>query len=469
MTQEIAKKSATELIQLFQKMELSPVEVAKAMLTRIQELNPEINAVYHVEEESALKSALASEKRWLQGNPIGLLDGIPTTVKDALPTMGMPMYRGSAANSAEIANSDHSTVARIKEHGAVILGKNTMCDYGILGAGVSSKHGVTRNPWNLKYNTGASSSGAAATVAAGIGPISIGTDIVGSIRLPASFCGLYGLKPSQGRVPYYFPNSPSLVAGPMTRTVEDAARMLTVLAQPDKRDYTALAFDNIQYHKELQPLNLLNKKALFIPSLGMGPLLDLEVDLHIRDAVKDLMAEGLQVDFMDTPPFQRNEFEAAEDFYRIRTLTEFQKQQKENLEKSPIIYNWTRAGVSQSATDLYDAFNAIQKLRERAMKLIDGYDFVLLPSSPIPAFEAEKAAPDEKKLFDPWCYTFLFNLTEQPAASINCGFTRKGLPIGLQIVGNRFDDLGVLRLSKMYEKIRNKQPILPEEGLFSKV
>ncbi|OSY87513.1 hypothetical protein WH52_10945 [Tenacibaculum holothuriorum] len=454
--------TALQLLEAYRRQELSPVEVTKFMLARIEEVNPKINAVYYVVAENALKEALASEKRWKEGNPIGLLDGIPTTVKDALGTIGMPMYRGSAANEAEIATTDHSTVARLKEHGAIILGKNTMCDYGILGAGVSSKHGVTRNPWNLAHNTGASSSGAAATVAAGIGPISIGTDIVGSIRLPASFCGLYGLKPSQGRVPYYFPNSPSLVAGPMTRTVDDAALMLTVLAQPDKRDYTALPFDNIQYHKELKPLDLLNKKALFIPSLGFGPTLDLEVDLHIRDAVKDLKYEGLNVDILDTPPFKKDEYEAAEAFYKIRTLTEFQKLPTEDLSKSNTIYNWTRDGVDMKATDLYDAFNIIQKLRERAMQLIHGYDFVLLPSTPIPSFEAEKAAPDETRLFDPWCYTFLFNLTEQPAASINCGFTKKGLPIGLQIVGNRFDDLGVLQLSKMYENLRSEPIVYPK-------
>lgn len=461
MSHNIAYMSALELLEAYRTKALSPVEVTKAMLERIEKVNPKINAIYHLDPSTAIRAAKVSEKRWLSGNPIGLLDGIPTTVKDALGTIGMPMYRGSAANNAEIATIDHSTVARIKEHGAIILGKNTMCDYGILGAGVSSKHGVTRNPWHLKHNTGASSSGAAATVAAGIGPISIGTDIVGSIRLPASFCGLYGLKPSQGRVPYYFPNSPSLVAGPMTRTVTDAALLLTVLAQPDKRDFTALPFQDIAYHKHLQPLNLLNKKALYISSLGMGPILDLEVDLHIRDAVKDLQAEGLTVDIMDTPPFHKEDYKAAEAFYKVRTLTEYQKLPKEALEKSPIIHRWTQDAKQMSATELYDAFNAIQRLRERAMQLIDEYDFILLPSSPIPAFEAEKAAPDESRLFDPWCYTFLFNLTEQPCASINCGFTKEGLPIGLQIVGNRYDDLGVLRLSKMYEDIREQQPEFP--------
>lgn len=461
MNTEIIHMTAFELLEAYQKKTLSPVEATKVMFSHIEKVNPQINAIYYLDEENALKAAKASEKRWWNGRPEGLLDGIPTTVKDALPTVGMPMYRGSAANDPDIATTDHPTVARIKDHNAIILGKNTMCDYGILGAGVSSKHGVTRNPWNLKYNTGASSSGTAATLAAGVGPVSIGTDIVGSIRLPASFCGLFGLKPSQGRVPYYFPNSPSLVAGPMARNVKDGALLMTVLTQPDKSDFTALPFENISWHLELNPFHLSTKKALFVPHLGFGSPLHNEVKRLVNQAIQNLETEGLIIDVLEDSPFHSNAHLPAEIFYKIRTLTEYQKLPPEDLPKSPIIYKWTRDGLDKSATDLYNAFNALQKLREKTMQLIEGYDYVLLPTSPIPAFAAEKAAPDPDRLFDPWGNTFLFNLTEQPAASINCGFTKKGLPIGLQIVGKRFDDLGVLRLSKKYEDIRENQPAFP--------
>jgi Asp-tRNA(Asn)/Glu-tRNA(Gln) amidotransferase A subunit family amidase len=445
--------SACELLEAYRSKQLSPVEVTKAMFQHIEIANPSINAVYFLVKKAAITAAEASEKRWLKGAEKGLLDGIPMTVKDALPTKGMPSFRGSAANVGTIATTDHSTVARIKEHHAIILGKNTMCDYGILGSGVSSKHGVTRNPWNIKYNTGASSSGAAASIAAGIGPIAIGTDIVGSIRLPASFCGLYGLKPSQGRVPYYFPNSPSLVAGPMARNVTDAALLMTVISQADKRDFTALPYQHIEWHKVLQPLDLSKKKALLVLDLGFGLRVDEEVKNKVEQAAKDLVNIGLNVEILANPPFTKDADAPAERFYKIRTLTEYSKLPAEDLVKSPIIYQWTRAGEEMSAKALYADFLALQKLREKTMQLMDGYDFLLLPSAVQPPFLAEKAAPDESRLFDPWGNTFLFNLTEQPAASINCGFTQLGLPIGLQIVGQRYDDIGVFRLSKMYEEI----------------
>lgn len=453
MNTRIVYMSACELLEAYRSKQLSPVEVTKAMFQHIEIANPSINAVYFLVKKAAITAAEASEKRWLKGAEKGLLDGIPMTVKDALPTKGMPSFRGSAANVGTIATTDHSTVARIKEHHAIILGKNTMCDYGILGSGVSSKHGVTRNPWNIKYNTGASSSGAAASIAAGIGPIAIGTDIVGSIRLPASFCGLYGLKPSQGRVPYYFPNSPSLVAGPMARNVTDAALLMTVISQADKRDFTALPYQHIEWHKVLQPLDLSKKKALLVLDLGFGLRVDEEVKNKVEQAAKDLVNIGLNVEILANPPFTKDADAPAERFYKIRTLTEYSKLPAEDLVKSPIIYQWTRAGEEMSAKALYADFLALQKLREKTMQLMDGYDFLLLPSAVQPPFLAEKAAPDESRLFDPWGNTFLFNLTEQPAASINCGFTQLGLPIGLQIVGQRYDDIGVFRLSKMYEEI----------------
>ncbi|PCE66026.1 hypothetical protein B7P33_01620 [Sediminicola luteus] len=446
--------TARELLESYASKRLSPVEVVKAMFERIDAVNPTINAIYHLDYDRAMAQASASEKRWLAGAPVGLLDGIPTTVKDALPCKDMPMYRGSAANKAEWATTDHSTVARIKAHNAVIMGKNTMCDYGILGGGVSSRHGVTRNPWQTDYNTGASSSGSGATVAAGMGPFAIGTDIVGSIRLPASFCGLVGHKPTQGRVPYYFPNSPALAAGPMARNVSDAALLMRVLSEPDPRDFTALPYDNVDYLEALDGLDIKRKKALYIPSLGLGPAVDTEVASAMDNAVKSLRDAGLEIAVLEKEPFATEDYKVAEAFYKIRCLTEFDTLPESDKVKSPLINNWTSTGKDMTAVALYQAYNALQRLRERTAQLIAGYDFLLLPTVASLPFKAELAAADESELFHPWLYTFLFNLSQQPAASVPCGFSSHGLPIGMQIVGPRYNDLEVLQLVKTFENCR---------------
>lgn len=454
MDNEIALLSAVELSNAYRTRNLSPVEVLETALARIEHTNPAVNAIYYLDHAPAKEAAKASEKRWSKDAPLGPLDGIPTTVKDALTTTGMPSYRGSAANGCEIAASDHSSVARLREGGAVILGKNTMCDYGILAAGVSSRHGVTRNPWDLSKTTGASSSGAAASVAALFEPFSVGTDIVGSIRLPASYCGLVGFKPSQGRVPYYFPNSPSLVAGPLARNVKDAALMMNTLSKPDERDFSALPYDNVDYLGGLEKTQLSGKKAKLILDLGFGVSVDEEVQSDVRGAARSLEHEGLAVDEVQDRPFEPSELDAAETFYKIRCLTELSTTPETAQPKSDIIWKWTRSGKEVSAVDLYRSFNALQLLREKTVRLLNGYDYLLLPSTPIPAHDADLPAPNPNKLFAPWCYNFLFNLSEQPALSINCGFTNSGLPIGLQIVGRRYDDLGVLQLAHIFEAVR---------------
>ena len=240
--------TAAELSAGYAAKRFSPAEITDALLRRTRDLNPALNALYTVDGERAMAAARASEARWVKGASLGPLDGVPTTIKDALPSVGDPGYRGSAAYAGDpVATADAPAVARMREAGMVFLGKTTMPDFGILASGTSSKHGVTRNPWRTDRTPGGSSAGAAASVAAGLAPVAVGTDIVGSIRLPASFTGLFGFKPSQGRVPYYVPNSPSLVAGPLARTVQDAALLMNVIAQPDGRDYTSLEYNRTDY------------------------------------------------------------------------------------------------------------------------------------------------------------------------------------------------------------------------------
>ncbi|WP_282169630.1 amidase family protein [Ruegeria atlantica] len=461
MTAPYSQLSARTMVQAFARLELSPVEVTQAALARIESVNPRINAIYHVDAEGALEAARASEKRWHDNIPMGPLDGVPTTVKDAMDCIGMPAFRGSAAGEVSVSTTDHPTVARMREAGSVILGKNTMCDYGILAGGVSSKHGVTRNPWDVSRTTGASSSGASASVAAGIEPVSIGTDIVGSIRLPASYCGLAGLKPSQGRVPYYVCNSPAITAGPLARNFGDVALHMNVLTGEDTRDFAALARDGVNYVSRLTRGDRKGMSVLVIPELGLGDPVAEGVQAALERTVQVLRDMGVQITYLETAPFSRTDWEPAEAFYKIRTLSELMRQPDAEQAKTPYIRDWTNDARALSAVEHQRNFDHTQALRERALALIDGHDFVLLPSTPDTAFAAELPGSDPDKPFESWANTFLFNLTEQPASSIPVGLDRNGLPIGMQLVGRRFDDLGVLQMSWRIERDIGEMPPAP--------
>jgi Asp-tRNA(Asn)/Glu-tRNA(Gln) amidotransferase A subunit family amidase len=448
-----AAMEAAELSRGYLKRSFSPLEVTVASLDRLTKLNPRLNAFYLVDPENAIRAAEASTRRWISGTQLSQLDGVPTSIKDALPSTGHPSFRGSAAHALEDLRSDFDApvVARMREAGMVFLGKTTMPDFGILPGSVSSKHGITRNPWNTEYSAGGSSSGAASSIAAGINPIVVGTDIVGSIRLPASFCGLFGLKPSQGRVPYYFPNSPSLVAGPMARCVTDAAMLMNCIVKPDSIDFTALPSSETDYVVSMKG-DVAGKRVGVIDSVGFGVEPDEEVLSVFVSGVNALETAGFKTRRLKLA-FTRAELREAERFYKARCRVELNTFPPERQQQASVILGWSAEAETMSATDLFRAFNCLQKMRERAARLIDGYDFLLLPSVPKPAFRAELSGFSAVEPFEPWINTFLFNLTEQPASSVPCGYTKLGLPVGLQIVGQRFDDIGVFRLSRVLEEL----------------
>lgn len=451
---DIGTLTAAELLASYGAKRLSPVEVTKFALDRIHATASTLNAFYVVQAEAALSAARESERRWHRGAPMGLLDGIPTSVKDALALEGTSSYRGSAATEATAVPSqfDAPCVSRMKEHGAIILGKTTMPDFGMLASGYSSKHGITRNPWDPASNPGGSSSGAAASVAVGISPLVVGTDIVGSIRVPASFCALVGHKPSQGRVPYYPPASPSLVAGPMARTVDDAALLLDVICQPDPRDFTALPACSPTFREQLSA-SIRDRRFGLLLNIGFGPEPDGEVIAHVRAAARAIQQLGASVVEIQ-PPFCQAQPMAAEAFYRTRCYTELSRYSAESRSRARVIETWANPASRMSAVDQFTHYSMMQADRERTLLLMDGLDFLLLPTVPTPPYDAEWAGPGGDRIFDGWCNTYLFNVSEQPAISINCGFSSERLPIGLQIVGRRFDDLGVLQAASAYERAR---------------
>jgi aspartyl-tRNA(Asn)/glutamyl-tRNA(Gln) amidotransferase subunit A len=448
---EFTDMSASSLIEGYRRKEFSPVEVTEAMLAAIEAWNPVINAFHHVDGEAALDQARASEARWRTGASQGLLDGVPTAVKDGLPMTGVPIYRGSLANGSNDipATADAPCVTRLRENGAVILGKTTMCDYGMLASGYSSKFGPTRNPRNPSVTSGGSSSGSAAAVAAGIAPVIIGTDIVGSVRNPASFCGLFGHKPSFGRVPYYPQTSPSVCAGPIARNVHDAALLLNVLAQPDSRDITALDPDGQDYTQGLDD-GVAGQRFGLVTELGLGPRVDSEVAALVEKAawVFELLSAGVTP---VTKPFEPHDITCADRFYQVRALAELTALPEDVQRSAEVIWNWSESARSYSATEHYQDYLGTQDLRQRFMDMMDGLDFLLLPTVPVPPYAAENPGLDNGDIFAPWSNTFVVNLTQQPAATIPCGETASGLPVGLQIVGRRFDDIGVLRAARAFE------------------
>jgi aspartyl-tRNA(Asn)/glutamyl-tRNA(Gln) amidotransferase subunit A len=451
--------TATEMLEAFAGKQASPVEVAKAVIARIEAYEPKLQALYAYDPDAALGDAKSSEERWMRGEA-RLLDGVPGTIKENIATRGTPVPLGTAARDLIPASEDAPPAARLREDGVVILAKTTMPDYGMLSSGLSSFHPLARNPWDLSKNPGGSSAGAAAAAAAGYGPFHIGTDIGGSIRLPAGWCGIFGLKPSFGRIPID-PTYYGRVAGPMTRTVRDAALMMRSLVRPDVRDGMSLPF------QELPWLDLdIDIKGLRIGVMmeaGIGIALDPEVRACVDDAAR-IFAEAGAI-LSEIPPFvTRDMLDGLDDFWRQRAWMDIGALNEEQRARVlPYILAWAEGGKSLTGAEVYSGMNQMLIMRNAAIAATNDVDFVLSPVAPVVAYQAELASPvhDPEEPFEHIGYTVAFNMSDQPAASINAGFTQAGLPIGLQIIGRRFDDIGVLRLSEAWEHMRGEQRAWP--------
>ncbi|MGO8800902.1 MAG: amidase [Roseiarcus sp.] len=448
--------SATELLLAYRTRRLSPLEAMKDVLERVSAFEPHIHATYLLNAERALDEARASEDRWTRGAPLGALDGAPATVKDNIATKGDPTPLGTAASELTPAAQDAPPPARLREAGAIIFAKTTMPDYGMLSSGLSSFHSLARNPWDLSRNPGGSSAGAAAAAAAGYGPLHIGTDIGGSVRLPGGWCGIFALKPSGGRVPIDPPYI-GRVAGPMTRSVDDAALLMATLSRPDARDFTSLPPQAIDWR--VQPAPLKGLRIGLLLDAGCGILPTPEVRRAVEGAARDFALAGAVVEPL--APFLTQEMlDGLDQFWRMRSLIDIRRLTEEKRRKIlPFIRAWAESASGLSAERLFHGFNQIAAMARTAVVATTPFDFVLSPTAPMTAFAAEWPSPSNDPLnpFTHIGFTVAFNMSEQPAASINCGYDAQGLPIGLQIVGRRFDDVGVLSLSRAFEEMRRSQ------------
>ncbi|MCG6206758.1 amidase [Rhodopseudomonas sp. HC1] len=453
--------SATELLAGYYTKQFSPTDVMDAVIAQAERWEPHINALYAFDPDGARIAARASTERWQKGEPQGMLDGIPVTIKENVATKGTPVPLGVPITALTPAAVDAPPAARLREAGGIVWSKTTMPDFGMLSSGLSSFHGITRNPWDVTQNTGGSSAGAGAAGAAGYGPLHLGTDIGGSVRLPANWCGIFALKPSLGRVPID-PPYVGRCAGPMTRTVDDSALMMSVLSQPDPRDGMSLPPQDIAW-SELD-VDLRGKKIGLLTDLGFGMALEDDVRRVVTDAARLLESQGAIVEEVELG-FTREMMNGLDAFWRARMWDDvFKLSEAQRTQVLPYIVRWAEGGATLSGVEVVRGFNQTMAVRAMGAKLFEKIDYLISPVAPVVSFAADLPSPlDDPDLpFDHILYTVPWNMAENPAASINGGYSSSGFPIGVQIVGRRYDDLGVLRIAKAFEGVRGAQKPWPQ-------
>ena len=456
MTTALCSLSATALVEAYRKRELSPLDVARAVRKRMDELNPVLNAFNLVNPELE-REAKESEARWMRGEPRGLLDGVPASVKDILLTRGWPTLRGSKTVDPKGPwNDDAPVVARLREHGALLLGKTTTPEFGWKGVTDSPLTGITRNPWNTDMTPGGSSGGAAAALAAGMGPLALGTDGGGSIRIPCSFTGTFGIKPSFGRVPAW-PLSPfGTVAhvGPMSRTVADAALMLNVLALPDARDWHALPYDARDYRTGLEH-GVRGLRIAFSADLGYAQV-DPEVAEIVKAAVRAFEDLGARVEEKH-PGFENPDAVFRAHWFSGAAFVVRNMPAEKKALMDPGLLEVGAQGEKVTAAELLDAQMKRGALGMQMNLFHRDYDLLVTPTLAIAAFDVGEEYPGKKagKRWTDWTpFSYPFNLTQQPAASVPCGVTKDGLPVGLHVVGPKYADALVLRACRAFEAAR---------------
>jgi aspartyl-tRNA(Asn)/glutamyl-tRNA(Gln) amidotransferase subunit A len=465
MADDVAFMPATRLLALYRKKQLSPVEIVEDRLRRLESIEGAVNAFVLYDPETALSMARASETRWQKGEPLGLLDGVPVALKDTLLTRGWPRLLGSRTIDPNQAWEEDAPVpARLRAEGAVFFGKTTTPEFGWKGVTDSPLSGITRNPWNLERTPGGSSGGSAVAVLSGTCPLAVGTDAGGSIRIPASFCGIVGHKPTFGRVAAYPPSAFGDVAhvGPMTRTIEDAALMLDAMKGPDSRDWHSLPDDGIAYRERIREGSLKGKRIALSPTLGYA-----EPSAPVRSAIERAAQVFAELGAIVEPgdPFT----ESPMPIFQTLALGGFwallraQKPEAVGL-MDPGLVEMCRRGKAVTQEQYVEAVAQRAVLGQRLRLFFDRFDLLLSPTMPIPAAYADPRTDDAPNPTNAWSwvtYTYAFNLTKNPSCSIPCGFT-DGLPIGLMVTGALYDDLSVLQACRSYEEAAGQTWPSPE-------
>ena len=459
-SEDLCFTPAVELRDMIRKKLISPLEVVNTFLNRIEKINPKINAYCTLVPELALQAAKGAETAIRQGGEVGLLTGIPVSIKDITLTAGIRTTFGSKLYENFIPTEDELVVERLKKAGAVILGKTNTPEFGAGASTFNKVFGITRNPWNIDFSVGGSSGGAAAVVAAGIGPLAQGSDLGGSLRIPASFCGVIGLRPSPGRVPRY-PyklNWDDLsVQGPIARTVGDIALMLDAISGPDNRSPVSLPSEKTGFLQAVKYPEVKNLRIAWSNNLNLIPV-DKEVLEKARSAInvfRDLGGEVVE----DTPDFSGVR-EVALILRGLRFVALYQDQLTDPEFKrwvNPLVMGNIEQGLKLSIQDVARAQRQRSEIWERVRNFFDDYDLLLTPTVPIPPFPAEVQYPTEiagkpmENYIDWAMLTYAITMTGLPAISVPCGWTENGLPVGLQIVGRHHSEAALLQAAAAYE------------------
>jgi aspartyl-tRNA(Asn)/glutamyl-tRNA(Gln) amidotransferase subunit A len=458
MASDISQLNAAELLRLYRRRELSPVDVARDALARIARFEPRINAFVHIDADGAREQARASEARWAKGEPLGLADGLPATIKDNIDVAGLPSRKGSLTTSDAPAQAEAPAVAQLREHGAVFLGKTTLPEWGWIGVCHSPLTGITRNPWHNERTTGGSSGGAAAAALLNLGVLHLGTDGAGSVRIPSAFTGVFGIKPSYGRVPAY-PASPFTVLahqGPLTRNVEDAGLMLSVIGGPDARDTTAWNTPCPDYRVGLNG-GVRGLRIAWSPRLGHVETLDPQVEAAAKKAAEAFAELGAHVEEID-PGFPDPIDILRTIWYGVAASIVDTVPANARAKMDKGLLQIAERGRSVTLAAYLAAQARRAELAQHMLRFHQKFDLLLTPQMPIPAFEVGRVTPAGGEFSDEWLswspYTYPFNLTQQPAASVPCGFSNDGLPLALQIVGPPRNDMLVLRAARAFESAR---------------
>ena len=456
---DVTQQTAEQLLSLYRSGQASPVEVTQEVLKRMARLNPVLNAFCLIDEDAALASARVSEQRWqahrLSGAAVGALEGVPASIKDLILTKGWPTLRGSrTVNPNQAWDVDAPVTARLREAGAVLLGKTTTPEFGCKGETNSLLTGISRNPWNTAHTPGGSSGGASAAVSAGLGPLAMGTDGAGSVRIPAAFCGNVGLKPSFGRVPAY-PLSPfGSVAhlGPHAMSVNDVALIMNAITRPDARDWTALPYEHVDYTAQLND-GVKGLRVAYSPTLGYAKNIHPEIAAATAQAAQHLQDLGAVVEQVDPGIEDPLDITTGLWFagaYQVwRTLSQAQQALTD-----PDFAAQAAIGETLDANALHQLTQRRGVLGSHMRQFMQRYDLILTPSTAVPAFKALPAghsAMNSEAMLGWTPFSYPFNLSQQPAISLPCGLTKDGLPMGVQLVGPMFGDALVLRAAKALE------------------
>ncbi|MFK5633451.1 MULTISPECIES: amidase [unclassified Ornithinimicrobium] len=450
-----AHLGARELSQAYAAARLSPVEVARDVLALVEEREPELNAFWVRDDpEDVLERARAAEDRWSQGRPLSPWDGVPLTLKENIPRAGVPMPSGCAGVEPVVPTVDAPITRRAHEAGLVVLGSTTMPDWGMLSSGHSSLHGRTVSPLDPAWTTGGSSAGAGVAAAAGYGPLHVGTDIGGSIRLPATWLGLAALKPSAGRVPLHAPYL-GRVAGPLGRRVDDCAALMSVLSGPDPVDWTSLPTADVRWDELDGPVRGLRVGVWTRAGYGVEP--DPEVTAATRAVADRLERAGAEV--VEVAPWLTQDLlDGVNRFWQVRSWSELSRLSPERQAMVlPYVAKWARAGEGVGGVEVMDAYHAFGVVQARtvaAWAAAGDPDVLVSPVAPSAAYSADLPMPYPDDGRGMWHinFTMPWNMTGQPAGTVPVGATEDGRPVGVQVVGRPFDDLGVLRMMRWLEE-----------------